>query len=395
MPDETDFLSAPDAETQDLLSHTGGGSVGTAEAPETPEPQVELPGAAEPAPQPTPRQPIQASAWEASPLRPLIDHLPGGLKRRIAAGEITAEDAVVRHYGSRKWSELIRTQDSVVPQLKAENQRVMDRLGAMMKKLQDTLGVQLEDEQQEPKAPDPMAQLHTKMDAVLQAEEDRRIEAVVDQVQGFNTADREHVLAEHPYLPEAEAFMADQILSAERTAVLRELELFNATRDTRYLQGIDRELLRMRVNGELDDEQLIEAAAASRAQDGVAVIMQRHFDSRTSFAQETLQMAQRLGWKPGQQPAAGGYPVNGSGGGPSPVPRRPAPARLDPALAKVRANMHHTPAPANSSGLSPEQAAQVIASMDAETFDQMMAAADDPKAMIAHIQKLGATLHSN
>lgn len=386
----------PDSEVQDLLSHTSGQGVPSSEpegqpeasTPELPLSSSERPAGAAAAPQTTPAG--QPPAWEQSPLAPLVQRLPGGLRRAVASGQMSYEEAVSRHFqGYVKNVDRVNQENR---QLREQNQQAVARFERMMAKFQETLGIDLEEKPEEQPA-DPLRDVHGKLDQVLQLEEERRIETTVDQVQDWANRDREQVLQEHPYLPEAEGFLAERLLDKERQNAQDALTWFNATKDPRHLQGFEPAYLRAVVNGEMDEVDLIERTAVERTMDAVAVIQHRHFQGRTSIAAEVLEMAQRLGWQPGSYQAQGAQPQPAPAT-PSGARPQPAPARRDPALDRVRQNMAHQPQPAGggSAGMDAAQAAQTIANMDQATFDLMMANAENPAAMLKHIQKLAAQL---
>lgn len=380
---------ASDPEVQDLLSYTSGGGQSPGPEIETaePEPAAAQPQSQQPAPATAPTSQQQPQPWANSPLAPLAQRLPPGLQRRVAAGEMALEDAVTRHY--QGYVNNVDRANAAARAAREQNAQLAGRLEKLMSRLNETLGLQV-DEEQEAQQPDPLRDLSGKVDQVLQLEEERRTDVVVDQVLSYSEQDREVALAEVPNYAEAEQFVANNVIRMESQGVRRELTMWSSTRDPRYLQNIPREYLQAFVDGMIDEEELVTKVGLERAMDAVAQIQHRHFQGRTSMAQEVIGIAQRMGWTPGGSAPASGAPP------PPPRPMQPtppAPPRQDPNLGRIRRNMTHQPAPSGSGGIDPQEAARRVANMDTATFDQMIADSDDPKALIRHLTSLAATLH--
>jgi hypothetical protein len=333
--------------------------------------------AAAPAPAPAP----QVTPWQGHPLAPMAERLPAGLKHLINTGQRSIEEAVVQHYGSKRWSDLVQNETrstQEIQRLQQQNQVINQRLGVLMKqwsRYADTIGLEPLPEEQPPAPPDPLQELHGKVDQVLALEDDRRVEAVVEQVQTWVQDDIAQIYEVEPEYDAAQEFVSNELMSFEIGRAQEALHWWSTTKDPQYLRAFSPEYLQAVVSGQMTEEELVTKTGLERAMAVVAQIQHRHYAGRTSVAQEVLEIARKKGWQPsrdgGPAPAYGAQPVAAQ----QPLaPRQPAPARPDPNLARLRTQVPYgQPAPANRAYTpSPDEMASRIANMDQGTFDQMM-----------------------
>lgn len=341
-----------------------------------------------PAPSAPPQQPAyQAPPQQASPtsggLGPLVERLPAGLKRAIAAGQLSPEAAVVRHY--QGYTANVDRANQVAKELRGQNAQALARLEALTRHLTDTLGIALPEEQ--PQAPpDPVSILTDKVDQFLSSAEEQQLERTIDQVDAFVASDRAAIMAEEPEYDSASEFVTQHLISFQTEQVQKELGWWGMTHDQNLLRGFNPEYLQAVVDGQMSEEELIQRTALERCINIAAETHQRNFTSRQSSARELLAIARRLGWTPTRE---GGQPVA------HPQPQRvqpaaPLPARRNPALDSVRRNVSHTPAPAHSVALDPKEAARRFATMGQQEFDAMMDRSDNPEGLLKEILALVA-----
>lgn len=389
-----------DAELDDLDSEPAGGEESGDGSPASQDAQAAVDGSfdggrggsappAAPAPA-APAPPAQAGAPHA--LQPLLQHLPPGLRRAIASGSMTPEDAVNRHYGNRRWSDLIATEQQA-RQLDERNKQILGRFEALAKHLTDTLGLELPKELQPTAAPEPpseVAQLAGKVDEFMRTVEDQRLDGMVDQVESYGLSDREAVIQQEPEFADAESFVVNQIIDQQRQEASRLLDNWNLTKDPRILERFNPEYLQRVAAGEMTGEELVELSALDRCFDLSAHLQQRHFHQRTSMAGDFLQLARKWGWKPTRE---GGtpQPAEPTNGGPAARPA-PGPARRDPNLDLVRRGITHTPAPARNGApaLDHREVVARVSSMSEFEFEKMLSESDNPARLMDQLLKMVA-----
>lgn len=366
------------------------------------EPQEPSPAPAAPQQVPPAQAPPgpAAAPWQGHPNEALIQHLPAGLKRGIAAGQMTPEEALNRHFGGRKWNNLIQGEtryQQEIATLTQRNQAAAGRLEALFRHFGETLGLELPPELQPPAPPappDPVAQLGQKVDQVLALEEERRIDSVVDQVDQWSKGQVQEMRQAEPEFDSANQWVVDRLIETHTQQAANAAMMFGETKDQRYLQLFDPGELRLFANGEITEEELITRAGIAASMDFAARIQQQHFDQRGNVGEYILDLARRSGWRPsreggGQPVMAQPTPANGK-----PPARTPAPARPDPRLDDMRRRgTWGTPAPAGTApGRTPRDMADAFLAMDQLTFERMMgelvAAGKDPDEAFEHLMRL-------
>lgn len=382
MPDDVRALNEQLGE--DVDESPGGG-------PDAPE----EPASGQPAPPPAPAQqapPAPAPAsWESHPNAELIRHLPAGLRRGIAAGHLTPEEAINRHFGGKKWNDLIQGEQRYqgqIQQLTRQNQAAAARLEALFRHFGETLGLELPPELQPPAppaAPDPVAQLGEKVDRVLAMEEDRRIDAVVDQVEAWSREQIATARAADPQYEEAHQYVVERLIETHTSQAAQAAMLFGQTKDQRYLAFFDPAELKLFADGQITEDELITRAGIAGAMDFAARMQQTLFQEKGDLAGYIMDLARRSGF------AATAQPVPAAA---APERRQPAPARPDPRLdAMRRRGTWGTPAPAGTpSTPSANEMANALLTMDAGDFEKMMgelvAAGRDPDEAFLHIMQV-------
>ncbi len=354
------------------------------------EPEPEPQATPEPAAAPPDPAGAHLAGLQENPLWPVLQHLPPGLQRQIAAGQIDPAAAVARHYGGKRWSDLVQKEGQLT-QLREQNQGLMTRFEALVKHLTETLGVALPEELQpkEVQPPSEVQQLAGKVDELHQMMDEQRIEGVVSEVQSYVASDREAILQEEPEYHDAEAFVSNRLIEFNKGQAQQALELWNLTKDPAILaNNFSRERLQELRQGMITPEQLVTLTALDRCFDIVAQSHQRHYQGRTSQAQDILAVARRLGWKPSRE---GGepqeQPAAQSGPPPAPQPRR------DPNLDRVRRQVNGKPPGPARTGAPPLDSRQVVskvAAMPYEAFAQMLEESSDPEKTLESLLKLTA-----
>lgn len=347
---------------------------------------VEPQEGAQPAPVPRPQtEQAPPQAAPASELGPLVERLPTGLKRAIAAGQLSPEAAVVRHY--QGYVHNVDRANQVAQELRGQNAQALARLEKLTRHLTDTLGIALPEEQPAP-PPDPVSLLTEKVDQFLSTAEEQHIDRSVDQVNDFVKADRAAVLAQEPEYDAASEFVTQHLIGFQTQQVQQALSWWGMTHDPNILRNNFRaDYLQAVVDGAMTEEELVQRTAMERCIDIAAQTHQRNFTSRQSSAQELLAIARRLGWAPTRE---GGQPVAMPASGQQAPPRAPLPARRDPALDNVRRNVAHVPAPAHSVALDHREAAHRIANLSQMEFDSMLDKSDNPDALLKEMLALVA-----
>lgn len=382
MPDDVKELNAQLGE--DVEETTAGGS-GAPEEPAGGAP--EAPPA--PAPQPPPAAP--AAPWQGHPNEELIRHLPAGLKKGIAAGHLTPEQALNQHFGGRRWNTLIQGEQRYqqqIAELNRQNQASAARLEALFRHFGDTLGLGLPPELQPPAPPappDPVAQLGQKVDRVLQMEEERRVDAVVDQVDVWSREQIEQARAADPEYDAAHQYVVDRLIETHTSQAAQAAMLFGQTKDQRYLAFFDPEELRLFASGQITEDELVTRAGLAGAMDFAARMQQQLWQEKGDLAGYIMDLARRSGFQ-----GNGAQPVPAA----PPERRPPAPARPDPRLEVIRRRgTWGTPAPAGTpSTPTPAAMAEALLAMGTEDFEKMMAelvaAGRDPEEAFTHIMQV-------
>jgi hypothetical protein len=343
---------------------------------EEPEEGTEPEEAAEEGATPPPDTEAEGAPEAASPpathaLQPLIDQLPPGLRQGVAGGTLAAEQALLQHFGGLH---------GAVGRTRAENRQLREamehqglRFDTFMKKLGDTLGLELE----EPQPPqDPLAGVHSKLDELRVAEEERQLDAHIAGVDGYLEQSRALAVQEIPDFQQAEEFVGHFVLAGQRQRALVAL----ATRDYGYFDRAD---LQAAADGLITEDQLVERTASGKALDIFALTSARHFTGADplSYARDILGIAVKAGWRPG----------GGNGAGATAPAAAPA---SDPGLARIRQQVRENATPARSAAnhgrRDPATIRRNLAAMPQEDFDAMMESAEDPEGLWKEILDLHA-----
>jgi hypothetical protein len=351
---------------------------------------------AEPEPQPEPQAPPAATApdpatahlggLQGNPLWPVLQHLPPAVMRQISEGKLDPAAAVAKHYGGKRWSDLVQT-EGAHRELQKQNQGLMTRFEALVKHLNDTLGVQLPEELQpkEEQPPSEVQQLGEKVDGLVHSLEEQRIEGVMQNITSYVETDRQAVLAAEPQLADAEAFVANRMIEFQTGQARQALEMWQLSKDPQILaQNFSLERLTELSQGLIDAEQLITLTALDRCFDIVAQTQARHFKGGTSAAQDILNVARKTGWQGG-----GGAPDPNA----QPATRTAQQPRPDPNLDKVRRQVNgRPPGPARngSAPLNTKEIVSRVARMSPESFEQMLSESEDPEKTMDNLLRMTA-----
>lgn len=365
---------AAEPESREDGSFDGGRSAG---APAPREPAAEVVDERQPPPP------------EAHALQPLLNHLPPGLRRQIAGGQMTPEEAVVRHYGGRRWNDLIR-RDGQASELEGKLAKHNERFAAIVNHLTNVLGVELPKELQPPEAPQPpseVAQLADKVDQFMSTVEDQRLDGVVDQVDRYDTEDMQAAVQEEPEYEAAKEFFVNRLIEATTGRYADDLYWFNVTKDVTYLRSFPREYLQAVVDGEMTEDEMITRAALDRCFTIAATAKTRHFQNRTSLSQEILAAARKAGWRSTRE---GGDPPPARTAKPNGREEPPPPPRRDPNLTRVREGMSRTPPASRRSqpAVDPVDALERVANMPNDEFAKMLDESPDPRGLLDRLLRL-------
>ena len=378
--DDVEGVGGPEGADQEVDDGSFDGGQGAAQ----PEPQA-TPEQQQPAAQPDPAT-AHMGGLQGNPLWPVLQHLPPALMRQVQGGQLTAEQAVARHYGGKRWSNLVQT-ETAHRELQQQNQGLVSRFEMLVKHLTDTLGVALPEELQpkEEQPPSEVGQLGQKVDQLLETVEDQRVERVVGEVQGYVESEREAALQADPEYAAAEEFVSNRLIEFQTTQVQQAINAWSLSKDPQILaQNFTRERLEQLVNGEISEEQLVTLTALDRCFDIVAQTHTKHYREGTSYTADVLGIAQKMGWQRGQ---GGGQPAAAA------QPSRPAQPRRDPNLdAARRRGGAPVPGPART-GPAPLDARQVVervSKMSTEDFERMLNESDDPDKTMDALLKMTA-----
>lgn len=330
---------------------------------------------AEPQAQPAAEPQLPPSNQPAIPqaLQPLYERLPAGWKNRVRAGTATVEQAIASHYQTYNVQVDRFRQKADGAELRAiATEKKLEKLIA---KFGEQLGIDLTepDPNRVPSLEeDPNAHLAGKLGTIEEQlaemramEEDRRLDVVVDQQEQWMRADSARVAAEYPFYPEAEEFLANQVLDHEYRNAARAMAFkqFNHF-PTVYLLALR--------DGMMTSEQVIKKTAAERALDVAALARVEHWQNGTSLAEWVLRQAVQMGFEPAilRQQQGGEQPA------PAPQSARPTNPRIQRVQDTLR-NGASQPLPAAPQA----DLAQRLLTMTDEEFNRAMDEAEDPDAL--------------